>query len=343
MVDRFLIVVLIGLAGSVTVVAQQQTAYDYLQEIGKEYKGIKSDTWDYVRATAHGKAPKIIEKKRLELLATIRQSSYSIKTMKPFGGDPSLKEAALAYLDLNYSVINEDYARIVTLERTSEDSFDAMENYFHAQKLAREKLTEAYDRLDSVQRSFARKYHISIIEDHDRTGEKLHKAAEAFDYYHELYLIFFKSYKQEAKVYDALAEYDLENFEKHRETLLVYARDGISEFNRSGSFGDDAMLLQAGLDMMAFYKKEAEASLEAVAKFLIKKIKMDEQNRRMKTLPADKRTREDVDTYNSVVKSYNEQLNIYKSTSERLSHERARLLDNWNSKVDSFLSTHVPK
>lgn len=343
MVYRFLITGIIGLIASTTVVAQQQTAFDYLHQLGQEYRSIKADTWSYVRATAHGKAAKAIEKRRAELLTTIRQSSYSIKRMKPFGGDPSLKEAALAYLDLNYNVINEDYTKIANLERTAEDSYHSMEKYLLAQKIAREKLAEAYNRLDSVQRAFARKYHVSIIEDQDRTGEKLMQAAEAFDYYHELYLIFFKSYKQEFEVFDALAGYDLQRFEVSRDTLLSFTREGIRGFNRMGSFNGDPLLQEAGLKMMAFYKKEAERSLDAVANFLKAKANLDEQNKHIKALPADKRSREDINSYNGAVKLYNDQLNTYKNTSEQLSQERAQLLDNWNSKVDSFLATHVPK
>lgn len=342
MVNKILFIFCLTLITLTTAVAQQG-ALDYLNELGAEYEKIKGDTWSYVKATAHGKAARKIEKRRGQLLETIRKSSYAIKKMKSFEGDPSLKTAAVTYLDLNYNVINEDYAKIVDLEAIAEESYDAMEAYINAKKAAREKLSLAYEILDSVQRTFAARYNIPIVDDMDKTSEKLDKAADVFDYYQEMYLIFFRSYKQEFYVFDALSRNDLSAFEQNRNSLSSYAKQGIEEFNKLGSYKNDPMLKLAGLQMMQFYKDESEKSLTEIADFLIAKNRFEQINKRMESMKESKRTKEDVDRYNAAVKEYNAQINNYSKVNDQLTKKRTALLNNWNEKVDTFLSKHVPK
>lgn len=341
--SKFFAIGLIVLFASTAATSQTQKAFDYLNTLGAEYQKIKGDTWSYVKATAHGKAARKVEKRRRELLETIRKSAYAIKRMPSFEGDPSLKNAAVRYLGLNYNVINEDYAKIVDMEAIAEESYDAMEAYINAKRAAQEKLTDAYEELDSVQRTFASYHRIPVEEGQDKTAEKLDKAAEVFDYYQEMYLVFFKSYKQEFYVFEALSRSDLAGFEQNRNSLSSFAGQGVEDFNRLGSYKGDPMLKVAGMEMMEFYRAESEKSLAEVAAFLMAKNKLEELSKRMESMKDSKKTKEDVDRYNAAVKEYNDHVNNYNRISDTLTKKRTALLENWNKKVDVFLGKHVPK
>src|SRR5438105_66037 len=77
-----------------------QTAVQYIDNIGKEYKKISEETWDYTRAVAHGKKGKQIENRRRDMISANRSALSKIKNMPPFNGDASYRDSTIRYLEL---------------------------------------------------------------------------------------------------------------------------------------------------------------------------------------------------------------------------------------------------
>src|ERR1035437_4284377 len=175
-----------------------QTAGDYLEKVSKEFKDISADMWDYTSAVAHGKSARKVENRRKDVLKSIKDAQTKIKNMGAFEGDKTLKDSVLSYLKLSYNVINYDYAKIVDMEEIAEQSYDAMEAYLLAQEKANEKLNASSDMVDGQYKAFAGLHDIKLIEGDDKIEKKLKIAGQAFKFYNVSYLIFFKSYKQEA-------------------------------------------------------------------------------------------------------------------------------------------------
>jgi len=126
----------------------------------------------------------------------------------------------LTYLNTLLSLLNEDYAKIVNMEEISEQSYDAMEAYLLAKKKASEKMDEAADLFNEKEKEYAKNNNINLILKETEIGIKLKKSAEVTDYYNKIYLIFFKSYKQEMYLLAGVEKNDINAIEQNRTTLI---------------------------------------------------------------------------------------------------------------------------
>lgn len=326
-----------------TLAYSQYEAHNYLVELSNDSKAIENDTWSYMKAAAHGKSARKVDKRRKELLETLKGAIYKTKKVKSLNNDPSLKHALVEYYTLTYDVLNQDYAKILDMEAIAEESYDAMEAYIMAQQLAGDKLEHAGDKLDSMFTTFAKVHNIKILDEEGKKAKKLRLASEATKYYNTLYLIFFKSYKQEMYVFDAIQRNDLSGIEQNKNTLLTFSREGLDAVNSNGSFKGDPILKIAGLEMLKFYKYEAETGFNDISEFLLAKDKMEKIASALEAKKQSQRTKEDIDAYNAAIIEYNAVLEKYNKTNSSLNKKRADLLKNWNNKVEVFMSKHVPK
>lgn len=328
---------------SFTSVVKAQTALDYMKEMGVEYKKIQDDTWGYVKATAHSKSANKIEKSRADLINTVRESIKNIKKLGAFESDKSLLDAAVNYLTLNEIILNEDYAKIVDLEVVADKSFHNMEAYLEAKKQARVKLSNARDQLSIAEREFARKHNINLIQESDEQSEKLIKASEAMDYYNKMYLIFFKSYKQEYNAYNDLTLKDVNAFEESRKKLNEYSVEGSSNADQVGNFKNDPMMKNATKKMMDFFKFESSNVFLKYTDYFQKEAKMNEMSKKWEAIAPENRTNDDVDKYNSVYDEYKQAYDIYVKNYEEITSKRTTLIEEWNNTSSDFLSKYVPK
>src|SRR5690606_27100909 len=105
------------------------------------------------------------------------------------------------YWDLLHKVFTEDYHKIVNMEEIAEQSYDNMEAYLLAQEKAGQVLGDAQDKIEPVYRAFAAKNNVRLVEGGDtRLARRLRQVSAVNAYYNDIFLIFFKSHKQEAYV-----------------------------------------------------------------------------------------------------------------------------------------------
>ena len=321
----------------------QETAADYMSKIGNEYHEIQNDTWAYMKAAAHGRNARKIDKRRLELAETIKKANSTIRRFNAYQKDPSLRDATVKYLSLSEIVIKEDYGKIVDLEKIAEESYDAMEAYLRAKKEAGEKLSAAHQELDSAQSTFAAKHGINLVSKLDKQGEKIKKASEVMDYYNKVYLVFFKSYKQEGYVLQDLSNNDIGAFEQNKNTLNTFSTDGLLELDNIGSYKGDPMMKLMGKKLLNFYQKEASEHFDTYSKTVLLKEKLEKMSKYLESKKPSKRTQEDIDKYNDTLREYNEQVNIYNKINDALNKQRTELLKEWNDDSEKFMAKHVPK
>src|SRR3954462_11132461 len=70
-------------------------AGEYLTFIGKEFKQISDEMWDYTSAAAHGKSARTVEKKRKEIVTQLTQSIGKIQRLPGFKGDETYKDSVV--------------------------------------------------------------------------------------------------------------------------------------------------------------------------------------------------------------------------------------------------------
>lgn len=318
-------------------------AGEYMDYIGKEYRAISADTWDYIGAVAHGKSARKVANKRADLIKTCQTAKSKVARMPGYEGDSEYRDSVLSYFKLTYNVLNGDYEKIMDMEEISEQSYDAMEAYLTAQEVASEKMEAASKMIYDEQLKFANKHGVTIIDKKDPMEEKMKIASEVMDYYNVIYLIFFKSYKQEAYMIDAMNKSDINGMEQNKNSLIKFAEEGLEKLSKLENYKNDNSLIKACTDMLNFYKSEAGDKMNDLTNFYMKKENYEKIKAAFDAKKQSERTQEDIDKINNAGNDYNKALEAYNKTNNDLNKNRNTYLNNWNKTVQTFLDKYVPR
>lgn len=319
-----------------------QTAVQYMDVIGKEFKKISEETWDYTRAMAHGKKGKQIENRRRDMLNANRNALNKVKNMKAFDGDAAYRDSTARYLELSYAVLNNDYSKIVDMEEIAEQSYDAMEAYMMAQQKANDKLEIAFDVASQAQRDFAKKNNILLQDSESKTEEKLEKASEIFKFYNSVYLIFFKPFKQEAYLIDAQNKNDINAMKQNQEALSKLSKEAKEKLKTLELYKGNTTLKSACMDLMDFYIYEADTKVPQLVDFFLKKEKFEKLKTAMEK-KGNNSSKSEVDEYNKAIDEFNKAGNNFNNINNDLNNKRTGFLNTWNNAVAKYLDRNVSK
>ncbi len=315
---------------------------EYMNFIATQYRQITNDFLSYTSAVAHGKNARKIEARRKGLLTTVTEARRNIAKMPAYKTDKSLRDSVNAFLKISYNILNEDYGKIVNLEEVAEQSYDGMEAYFLAQELADKKLKEANARLNLTEKAFAAKHEVNLIEQEDDLSKKIQKANQVGEYNRKVYLVFFKSFKQEAYLLDAMQKKDLNAIEQNRNSLAKVSEEGLTKLNSMKPFLDDASLLNSCRQVLAFHKEEA-TKIPALADFYIKETNFNKVKKSFDTLKPADRTQEDVDEYNKAISDMNAASMAFNKTNAALTTNRNKVTEGYNKTSQAFIAKHTPR
>ena len=322
--------------------AQYENPGQYLDAFGKGTEKVSAMYLSYLSAMGHNKSARKVEKRRQEVIDAILNTRLEAQGMPAWKGDRSFKDSTVAYYKLMYSVFNEDFAKIVNMEEIAEQSYDAMEAYMLAKEKANEKLNQAAERQQRMQKEFAARHNINIIEGTSELGEKSKIASALMDHYGDVYLIFFKAYKQEAYLLDALAKTNLTAIEQNKAALKAAAEEGLQKLQALNGYNNDGALVAACRQAMQFYKEEA-GKMDFASDFLLLNESFEKTKKALESKPASQRTQKDIDEFNKGVNSINNAVNKYNNTNNGINRERQQVLDAWNNTVKRYLDTYMPK
>ncbi|HSU27165.1 MAG TPA: hypothetical protein VLJ68_02210 [Chitinophagaceae bacterium] len=319
-----------------------ESAGDYLQAINKKNEEITTKYMVYLSAVSHGKSARKVEKRRTEVVNLINNTRFEIMGMPPWKGDRSFKDSAANYLKLLYTVFNEDYGKIVNMEEIAEQSYDMMEAYMLAQEKAYEKLGEASEKLHEAQKQFAAKNNINLLESTSEVGNKAKTANEIMKHCNEVYLIFYKPYKQEGYLIEAMNQKNLVAMEQNINSLKNMAEDGVEKIKKIKGYNNDASLIFACRNMLQFYKSEA-AQGASLTDFFLKEESFVKIKKQFESKPTSKRTQQDIDQYNNAVNDMNAASKVFNATNNALNKERTDVLNDWNKAYNKYLDDYMPK
>ena len=317
-------------------------AGSYMSYIGEKERGVTQKYINYISAASHGKRFKKVEKLREQVINSIYETRITIQGTPPFQGDKTLRDASVAYLQLCYKIFNEDYGKIVNMEEIAEQSYDAMEAYMLAQKLANEKLDEAGQKRNATGKEFAAKFNINLVEGTDALNQKAQQSSRVTDYYNVIYLIFFKAYKQEAYLVEALNKGNIIAIEQNRSSLLKYAEEGIAKLDTMKAFDSDASLVASCQRLMQFFKNEAGEKVPIMTDYFLKKESFEKAQKVFNSKSASQRSKADIDNYNKGVNEMNQAGNDYNKVNNEVNKKRSDALDNWNNIVKKYWDNHMP-
>ena len=320
-----------------------QTAVEYMNVFTTEYGKIQQDMWDYTSSVSHGKSARKVEKRRAELIQTSSQALSKAKSAKAFNGSTQFRDSVIEYLRINNVVLKEDYAKIVDMEAVSEESYDAMEAYMLARDRANDKLVQASEMVTRQQKIFADANSITLISSEDALDKKMAVAGEVYDTYNEVYLIFFKSFKQELYLMDAINRKDINAIEQNRNALISTAKEGLKKLDEVKPYKNDKSMVEATKKLLNFYIDEATNETPKMSDYFMVTENFDKVKKAFDEIPEKKRTQKDVDGYNKAVNDMNAGVNTYNAANQNLNKKRSALIDGWNAAAGKFTDTHVPK
>lgn len=320
-----------------------ESPVEYMEYLSSRDQAMSQKYLSYMSEVAHGNRARKMEKRRQELINEIRKSLGEATKLKPYKGDASLRDAYKNYWDILLKVFNEDYHKIVNMEEIAEQSYDNMEAYILAQEKAEEVLDQAAEKIYPVHREFAAKNHINLIEKESKLSQKLVKVGQVNAYYHQVYLIYFKSLKQEAYLMEAFNKKDINGLEQNRKTLIRFADEGLATLDTLKPFNNDKSLGAACRKVLEFHKNEAGQHMPKQREFMVKSSEFDKVKKAMDAKPASKRTQADVDKYNKAVADMNDAVKNSNASLETTNKDREKVLTNWENAVKHFMETHVPK
>lgn len=321
---------------------EYNTPVAYMSNISNANKALSVKYLGYISASSHGKNMKKVEKRRADLLNSIYETRIKIYDMPSYNGDKALRDSAVSYLKMLYSVFNEDYSKLVNMEEIAEQSYDAMEAYLLAQEKAGEKLDQAHNAYVEAYNEFAKKNNITLIDKDSELEMKLAAANKVSEYYHQVYLIFFKCYKQEMYLIDALETNNLNALEQNRSALVSVCEEGLNKLRELKGYSSDRSIEAACRSVLTFLKEEAEKKIPVMSAYVLNKENVEKLGKSLEAKSASERTKKEIDEYNNAVTALNKSAMAYNNTNQELNTKRKDMVNNYNSSVQSFMSTHMP-
>jgi hypothetical protein len=313
---------------------------EYMQAISKQRENISKKFMAYVSASAHGKKEKKVQALRAKLLDEVQEAKMNISGLPSFKGDKSYRDSTVDFLKLYYNVLNEDYSKIINMEEIAEQSYDAMEAYMMAQEMVNKKLEEGNEKMHRATEAFAAKNNITLTKDDSELGEKMKQVHEVNKYHTALYLIFFKPYKQETYLIEAVSKNNITGIEQNKSSLLRYAQDGLEKLKSIKAFEGDNSLLTACKVVMNFYVKEVNEKMSTVSEFYLTKERFETIKKEFEKKSSPSKA--EVDGYNKAVKDINTASDAFNNTNQSLNTERNSVLNEWNKAVKAFFDEHTP-
>lgn len=333
----------IFLSASSGLLAQNTTnPGEYMDYFSSEYLLIQTDMWDYTRSVSHGRSARTVEKRRAELITSTGAALKRAKSAKDYQGNTAYRDSVVQYFTLIDIVLREDYAKIVDMEAVAEQSYDDMEAYMMAREMASDKMSAAGDMIDREHRAFAEANNITIIESETKLNQKIGVANKVYDHYNAVYLIFFKSYKQEVYLLDAMGRKDVSAIEQNRNSLIALVEEGLQKLQTVEKYEGDPSMIEATRNLFKFYKEEAETDVPIMLNYIETSERFAKIKEAFELKKEKSRTQADVDEFNGGVNDINKAVESLNSSSESSNAKRSALIDEWNKSAQKFTDRHVP-
>lgn len=322
---------------------EKTPAVVYFEKIGRISRSISESAWEYVKVSADRKRSGEAAKKRKETIQKIENSIIQISAVEPFEGDSSYREAVLVYLrDLN-AVMRDDYATIVSIEKNSEESFSALEAYLNMKEKADRKLDIITVKLKKAEEKFADANSVALSYRESDVTKKFRIASDVTKYYNSVYLPFFKAFKQESVLLDAVNSGDLQKIDSGRLLLHKVSNEGLDTYKSIKPYSGDLSLVKAASAFLDFFAEESVKHTKNITDYVQKKDAFEKIRKEFNAKKDSERTKVDADNYNAKAGELNDAGKKYNESVNELNKKRAELISRWNIISAEYFDRHIPR
>jgi hypothetical protein len=320
-----------------------KTAKEYLSFIKKENEKISKSIWKYRQSIAHSTSPQKVENDRQRLLKSVERAITKIKRAKAIQGEEAYKNNVLEYLNMYLSLLKNDYTKIIDMKAVAEQSYNAMEAYILAQKLADERMQKAKETFTKAQKEFAKRNYIQLIDKESELGQKIKISNEVLTYKNKVYLIFFKSHIRERFLLNDVSTGDLKNMQQHAQALQLAAQEGLQALKNLQQYKEDPSLIEATKTALSFFIEETEHEIPKIVEFFLLTEKFNTIRGDIKEKGIKNRSLKEIQQYNAMVEDVNKAVIDFNKRNQELNQQRTEITQQWNEASAKFLSRHIPK
>ena len=317
----------------------QDNAIRYLSMVDANIRTVQAANLEYILAASNGK-PEIAEQERQELIQTLALAHEQLASLPSFDGSTKLRDSAMSFLRISHALIIEDYGRVISLEPVAERSFDAMEAYIGARAAAQSRLKGAGAMVEHEYLLFARRHGFDIKPSTDALSSSITNASKAYAHYNAVYDVFFRNYKQESYLLDAISLGHISAIDQNLAALERSATTGLGELRDINPFGDDR-LVAACRNLLSFYRNEATGALAGSASFFIDK---DDLERRTQILTAAREGETEkaaLQKHEEASAEFRKRNDSFSKTNSALAQKRDGLVQNFQKEADLFMKKYV--
>src|SRR6185436_9685220 len=166
-----------------------------------------------------------------------------------------------------------------------------------------------------------------IVSQQSVLSEKLAAADTVGNYYHRVYLVFFKSFSQEMYLIKAIDSKNINSIEQSKNALAKFSEEGLQKLTEMKSFAGDGSLVVNCRQFLEFWKDEANTKVPIITDYILKAENFQVVKKAFDSKSASKRTQKDIDDYNKAVNEMNNGVNKYNATNNSLNNSRNKLLN----------------
>ena len=130
--------------------------------------------------------------------------------------------------------------------------------------------------------------------------------------------------------------------EQNVNSLQRFAEQGLEKLKDLKGYNNDASLIVACRNALYFYKAEAKKG-PLMTDYFLKEEAFIKTKKQFDSKPSSKRTKQDIDQFNTAVNDINDALKTFNTTNKDLNKERGDTLDDWNKTYSRYMDTYMPK
>jgi len=313
-------------------------AVSYMNQLFAPINDLQQISYYYLRSIVQMNGVKSSERKRAELIEGIKVARKFSNEFHAFNGDSTLITALFKYLDLTYLIFKEDYDKILDMDNIREQSIDDEEAYEIAVDKANEKHDAIFRSFEITDSLFAAKYKVPIDTVKSAMSIKIDNANRLLDYYSKIQRSVTRPHRYYGQAMGAQDEKNLALMEQNLISLRTYSDASLEKLKGQESFNGDSSLISAASNYISQLKTVGEQTIRANIDFILQAESFEKMSKKMMALDPQKRTAEEVETYNAEVSHYNKSIKEINSLNKTNYSMIDAAFKQWEKSIDTFLN-----
>jgi hypothetical protein len=318
-------------------------ANKYVGFVSKQQEKIAKRFLDYnkiISYTYTKKSAKKNQDSRRKLIDELVEAKANIDSIPSFKKDSAYKDSALSYVNQCSGLLDDDYKKIENMQEIADQSYENMQSLFLAKESAAQKLRKLNEHFHVLTTKFAATYKVTLDNKKYKIDSAINETITAADYYKPVYLVFFKSYKEEDNLQNAIDRKDDNDFKKARKDLSKSSEAGQNGLDTIKAYKNDNSLVTAGEKLLEYYEKEADDKVDPVSDYFSAMKDFDDVKKTFDKRPG--HSGKEVSAYKKEVKVYNKAIKKYNKTMSSIYKKKKSLLNKWTSAAERFIKKHMP-